>query len=48
MKNFVQIWTILVLFNNIEILNIPGNIDSTKKVDHYCGLCFKNHTCENR
>ena len=37
-KNFAQISTILVLIlknlNLHEILNISGNIDSTKKADH--------------
>jgi len=58
MIDFVQISPILVLFkkkNLNQLLNIFGNIESTKKTDQileipelgeFCEYCFKNHTCE--
>ena len=60
MKNFVQISTILLLFNKIEIwtkLFISGNIESTNNADHFlempglgelCDNCFKNHTWQDK
>ena len=57
MIDLVQISTILVLFNKIEIINISGDIGSTKKADNileipeqgeFCSYCFKNHKCERR
>ena len=53
MKIFVQLLAILVLFNKIEILNIFGKVDCTKKRDHILekagatrsSYFFKNHKC---